>query len=176
MNTEERARKKLFIFLLFVIPILFLVYMYRDELPFFARVVDDEGPVVRIGNVPIRVEVADTEALREQGLSGRTSLGHVNGMLFIFDRSDYHQIWMKNMYLVIDVIWIDDQFKVIDITRSLRPDSFPKTFEPSSPARFVIETNEHYAESFGIKIGDTVTVPPELIPIDLRPPKDAVPQ
>ena len=99
-----------------------------------------DGPVVRIGNVPIRVEVADTPELRTKGLSGRSSLGATNGMLFIFDKSDYHKIWMKDMHIMIDVMWIDENFTVIDITRGLRPDSYPKTFEPHFPARFVIES------------------------------------
>ncbi len=150
------------------IPVIYFLYVYQGTMPFFPQVVKEDGPIVRIGNVPIRVEVAHTEVLREKGLGGRDSLGATNGMLFIFDKSDYYQIWMKDMRIVIDVIWIDEHFKVIDITKGLRPDTYPKTFEPVSPARFVIETNSHYAESFGIAIGDTVTLPPELIPEDLR--------
>lgn len=161
--------KKIVVALLIsAIIVMYLVYMQQQGMLFPPRVVTENGPVVRIGNVPIRVEVANTDALRANGLGGRDSLGATNGMLFIFDKSDYHQIWMKDMHIVIDVIWIDANFKVVDITKGLRPDTYPKTFEPVSPARFVIETNNHYAESFGIKMGDMVTLPPELIPEDLR--------
>jgi uncharacterized membrane protein (UPF0127 family) len=152
------------------IPVIYFLYTYRNDMPFFPQVAQKEGPVVYIGTVPIRVEVADTDALRMKGLSGRSSLGATNGMLFVFNKSGYHQIWMKDMRLVIDVIWIDEHFKVIDITRGLRPDTYPKIFEPRLPARFVIETNEHYAESFGIVVGDMVIFPPEVIPTDLREP------
>ena len=99
---------------------------------------------------------------------GRTYLGETNGMLFIFDKSDYHQIWMKDMHIPIDVIWVDEHMKVIDIKKRLDPSTYPRTFEPRSPARFVIETNADYVESFGISIGDTVSIPSALIPTDSR--------
>ena len=160
--------KILILLLLACIPIIYFLYTEQGIMPFTSPLVEEDGPVVSIGNVPLRVEVADTDALRSQGLSGRDSLEGTTGMLFIFDKSDYHQIWMKDMRILIDVIWIDENFRVIDITRRLHPDTFPQTFEPVSPARFVIETNTNYAESFGIVVGDVVTLPPELIPEDLR--------
>lgn len=150
------------------IPIIYFLYAYQNDMPLLPTVVKDDGPVVRIGNVPVRVEVADTDVLRRRGLGGRDSLGATNGMLFIFDTSDYYQIWMQDMRIIIDVIWIDERFTVVDITKGLGPDTFPQTFEPVAPARFVIETNANYAESFGIVVGDTVTLPAELIPEDLR--------
>ncbi len=144
------------------------VYFSGGTIPFVTPPSNSENPVIRIENVPIRVSIADTPELRAQGLSGRTALGPTEGMLFIFDESDYHRIWMKDMLIVIDVIWIDENFKVVDIKSEMRPDTFPQAFEPRTPARFVIETNGTYAESFGIKIGDTLTLPQYLIPEDLR--------
>lgn len=161
-------RKLLAILVIVAIPVLYFLYAYQYDMPLFPRIVHEDGPVVRIGNVPIRVEVADTDASREKGLGGRATLGATSGMLFIFDKSDYHKIWMKDMHIVIDVIWIDERFTVVDIARGLRPDTYPQTFEPKAPARFAIETNVNYAESFGITVGDTVMLPEELIPDDLR--------
>ncbi len=144
------------------------VYFSGGTIPFVTAPSNVDNPVIRIENVPIRVSIADTPELRARGLSGRTILGPTEGMLFIFDESDYHAIWMKDMSIVIDVIWVDENFKVVDIKSELRPDTFPQSFEPRVPARFVIETNGTYAESFGIKVGDTLTLPQYLIPEDLR--------
>lgn len=149
------------------IPIVYFLYMQPPTPSSPPQVAEVPEFPVRIGNVPIRVEVADTEVSRNKGLDGRNTLGATNGMLFVFDKSDYHKIWMKDMRIPIDVIWIDEHFTVIDLTRELRPDTYPKTFEPSAPARFAIETNARYAESFGIAVGDKVTLPSELIPKDL---------
>lgn len=156
------------VLIIVAIPVVYFLYMYQYDMPLFPRIVHEDGPVARIGNVPIRVEVADTHELRERGLGGRETLDATGGMLFIFDKSDYHQIWMKDMHIIIDVIWIDERFTVVDITKALRPDTFPQTFEPVAPARFALETNVNYAESFGIVVGDKVTLPVELIPEDLR--------
>lgn len=161
-------RKILAVLVIIAIPVLYFLYVYQADMPLFPRVVPEAGPVVHIGNVPIRVEVADTPALWGRGLSGRDSLPATHGILFIFDKSAYHQIWMQDMHFVIDIIWIDEDFKVVDIKSALRPDTYPATFEPVRPARFVIETNAHYAESFGIMVGDILTLPAELIPEDLR--------
>lgn len=161
-------RKLLAALVIVAIPVIYFLYAYQNDMPLVPRMTTQGGYVVRVGNVPIRVEVANTDELRGKGLGGRDSLDATGGMLFVFDTSDYHRIWMKDMRIMIDVLWIDESLTVIDITRGLSPDTFPRTFEPRSLARFVIETNVNYAESFGIAIGDRVTLPVELIPEDMR--------
>ncbi|MBI4086968.1 DUF192 domain-containing protein [Candidatus Kaiserbacteria bacterium] len=161
-------RKLLTVLVIIAIPLIYFLYMFQDDTPIVPPRIGQEPPLIRIGNVPLRVEVADTPALRERGLGGRDTLAPTEGMLFIFDKSDYHKIWMLDMKLVIDVIWVDEQFTVVDIKKELRPDTYPRIFEPKVPARFVIETNQNYTESFGIKIGDKVTIPDDLIPEDLK--------
>ena len=165
---KHTMRKLLAVLVIVAIPVIYFLYVFQPNMPLFPQMLKEDGPLARIGNVPIRVAVADTDALRTKGLGGRDALDVTSGMLFVFDKSDYHQIWMKDMRLVIDVIWIDERFRVIDIQTAVRPDTYPQTFEPVSPARFVIETNAHYAESFGIAVGDVVTLPDELVPKDLR--------
>jgi len=117
---------------------------------------------MQIGNVPMRVEIAQTDAERIQGLSGRKSLENVSGLLFVFPESDHHGVWMKDMRFAIDVIWISEELKVIDISRNLLPQSYPKIFRPSRPAKYAVETEVLFAETFGIKVGDTVVLPKVL--------------
>ncbi|OGG91010.1 hypothetical protein A3H16_02185 [Candidatus Kaiserbacteria bacterium RIFCSPLOWO2_12_FULL_53_8] len=161
-------QKLLAILVIIAIPVFYFLYVYENGMSLYSVVTQDEGSIVRVGNVPVRVEVADTDTLRGRGLGGRDSLGATNGMLFIFDKSDYHRFWMKDMRILIDIIWIAKDLRVVDITKNVSPDTYPHTFEPSVPVRFVLETNANYAESFGIAIGDVVTFPEELIPADLR--------
>lgn len=153
---------------LLALPVLFFLYVYDGDTELFPQQDTVALPTARIGEVPLRIEVASTPEARTQGLSGRADLHPTQGMLFVFDASGYHQIWMKDMLIPIDVIWIDASFRVVDITRNLRPESYPRLFEPSSPAHFAIEVNANYTESFGIAVGDEVTLPRELIPEDLR--------
>lgn len=162
--------QKLFTFLVIIGASFFFYYLYAEQqgLPLIPGLGAPTMPTVRIATVPIRVEVADTAAERERGLSGRDWLESTDGMLFIFDETDYHTIWMKDMRFAIDVIWINADLVVVDITRDLRPDTYPRLFEPRVPAQFSIEVNANHAEAFGIRVGDEVTVPAGVIPKNLR--------
>jgi len=111
---------------------------------------------VEIGSTTIPVEIADTEQSRIMGLSGRKTLPIDTGMFFVFDVIGRNEIWMKDMNFPIDIIWIDAEFKVVDITKNAVPESFPKTFEPRTPVLYVLETIAGWADKNGIKMGDKV--------------------
>lgn len=123
---------------------------------------------ILIGNATVKVSVADTDAERIQGLSGRSGLGDNEGLLFVFPESDYHGIWMKDMRFPIDIIWIDENFEVISIKDNVYPDSYPEIFEPNRPARFVLETSALFTTYFSIHVGDKVRIPDHLLPEDLK--------
>src|SRR3989344_6562762 len=65
-----------------------------------------------IGETQLIVEIADTDVTRENGLSDRLTLPENAGMLFIFNTDDYHHFWMKDMNFPLDLIWIDDNWRV----------------------------------------------------------------
>jgi len=87
-------------------------------------------------------------------LSNREKLAENQGMLFVFDHTDYHSFWMKDMRFAIDIIWIDENKKVVDITHNAEPESYPKIFKPSLPAQYVLEVNAGWAEEHRVKVGD----------------------
>ncbi len=141
--------------------IAFTLIRHEDFATFFR--IEAEKPLVIFNEkTPMRVTVLDGLAERKRGLSGRPSLDPNEGMLFVFSEDDYHGIWMKEMLFPIDIIWIDKDGVVVSVESAARPDSYPRVFEPSAPARYVIETNEHFAESFGIRHGSTVKLPAGL--------------
>ena len=111
---------------------------------------------VAVKNTRISVDIADTPEKRTLGLSGRPSLALDEGMFFIFDTPWRFSFWMKDMNFPIDIIWIDAEFKVADITKNAVPASFPKIFEPRTPVLYVLETVAGWADKNGIKIGDKV--------------------
>lgn len=103
-------------------------------------ILDNEKTLLRIGMATISVEIADTQAEQTQGLSGRASLGANEGVLFVFDKSDYYGFWMKDMLFPIDIIWIDEHMRVIGTTKNISPDTYPNVFYPPAPSQFVLET------------------------------------
>lgn len=111
---------------------------------------------LEIGRISLEVEVADTSEERARGLSGRENLSENQGMLFIFESADYHSFWMKDMIFAIDIIWIGEDKKIVDITKNAKQESYPASFRPKSPAKYVLEVNAGFSDRHKIKIGDLV--------------------
>ena len=44
----------------------------------------------------------------------------------------------------------------------------PVPSQVREPARFVLEANAFFVDSFAINVGDRVTLPPDEVPLDLR--------
>jgi uncharacterized membrane protein (UPF0127 family) len=95
--------------------------------------------IIMLGDQKIRIETVSTEAARMQGLSGRQRMAANEGMLFVFDNSDIHCFWMKDMYFNIDMIWFDENERVVTIKHNASPDSYPESFCPDKPAKYVLE-------------------------------------
>ena len=60
------------------------------------------------GEAAFRVEVADTEAERAQGLMHRERLAASAGMLFVYPRPQRVGFWMKNTLIPLDMIRLDN--------------------------------------------------------------------
>ena len=86
-------------------------------------------------------EVRRTPEERAQGLSGRSGLADNEGMLFIFDYDARHGFWMKDMLFALDIIWLDADMNVVHAETDVSPDTYPRSFVPTVPARYVLEIN-----------------------------------
>jgi len=104
-------------------------------------------------------ELATTPEAREQGLSGRTNIPHNYGMLFVFNESGTYGFWMKDMKESIDIIWLDEHGTILGIEHAVAPESFPDTFYPPTPARFVLETRAGESELLEWNAGDSIALP-----------------
>lgn len=110
---------------------------------------------VRLADVCYRGSFARTAKQRERGLSGRESLPANQALVFIFEGSSKHCFWMKDMRFPIDIIWLDEQKRVVHIEANVSPDTYPKSFCPPSNAKYVVEVNAHQASENQISLGDT---------------------
>ncbi|MDA2935867.1 DUF192 domain-containing protein [Patescibacteria group bacterium AH-259-L05] len=119
---------------------------------------DEFSDRVKINNVVVNVELAQTLKEKAQGLSGRDLLDENQGMLFVYDVQDLYSFWMEDMKFPLDIIWIDKGYTIIDLHTNVLPDSFPQTFQPKNPAQYVLEVNAGFCEKHNITIGDTVSV------------------
>jgi uncharacterized membrane protein (UPF0127 family) len=96
--------------------------------------------IVQIGEQSWNVEVAKTPEQRQQGLMLREKLEPSAGMLFVFEEEDFHAFWMKNTLIPLDVIWIGEDLKVVDV-QTLTPCVAEEclNFRPSEKAKYVLE-------------------------------------
>ena len=109
---------------------------------------------VKIGNAEVKAEIADTLLKQIKGLMFRESLAANDGMLFIFNDSGFHSIWMMNMKIPIDIIWLNENKKVVSIKENAPPCSFNCTsYRPMEQASYVLEVNAGFAKSHNIKEG-----------------------
>ena len=104
------------------------------------------------------VAVADTDALRRRGLSGRPVLGELEGMLFVFDTEGEWGICMKDMNFPIDIIWVGQDGTVVTVAKDVSPDTYPQAFYPSVPARFVLEVPAGFVAAHDIDEGSRLSI------------------
>ena len=104
------------------------------------------------------IELALSDAQMEQGLMFRRSLAANAGMLFDFRSPTNVTMWMKNTLIPLDMLFLDEQGRIIDIHERAVPQS-TDIIASSVPAHYVIELNGGTVERLGIKIGDQATSP-----------------
>ncbi len=119
---------------------------------------------MRLGDRGISVEIANTDEERIRGLSGRRDLAAGSGLLFVFPNEATYGFWMKEMNFAIDILWISADLKVIHIAEDVAPETYPKVFRPSQPARYVLELKAMSARKLGVQVGTPVTLPAVLKP------------
>ena len=151
---------------------LFLIVMWwgfnhysADILNFFQI---ESTYVISFTEISLEVRVADEAAEWQQGLSGVTALGEREGKLFIFPETGDYGMWMKDMLIPIDIMWLDENFTIVHIEHNVSPDTYPKTFRSPVPARFVLETTAEFARAFNLQVGSKATLPSFIVPRDLQ--------
>ncbi len=76
---------------------------------------------VKIDNVVLEVQIADTGLLLTQGLMFQEELPLDQGMLFVFEGEERRSIWMRNMQFSLDILWLDIEGNVLHIEKKCSP-------------------------------------------------------
>jgi uncharacterized protein len=100
------------------------------------------------------VQLADTDAERTQGLSGVESLSPNGGLLMQFDTNHEWGIWMKDMLIPLDIIWLDETKNVVYIKENVSPElGTDVVMQPKKPSRYVLELPAGSVQKAAIKVG-----------------------
>ena len=103
------------------------------------------------------VELAIDDYQRERGLMYRYKLEQNQGMLFIFDRQEIRSFWMKNTYISLDMLFIDENFYIVDIHENAFPLS-EESILSRVPAKYVFEIRGGLCRRLNIQIGDKIDI------------------
>lgn len=101
------------------------------------------------------VQLAKTQQQRESGLMFKKNLDKNSGMLFIFEKEGHYSFWMKNTFIPLDIIWINENKEVVFISKNNNPcfEGRCPLINPGKTASYVLEINGGMAERIGLVVG-----------------------
>ncbi len=98
------------------------------------------------------IEIAHEGAERAQGLMWRKKMEDKQAMLFIFDYPEPQSFWMRNTYIPLDMIFVNEKFEVVTVLKNV-PVLNDAPRPSGKPAQYVVEVNAGLAERYGIAPG-----------------------
>jgi uncharacterized membrane protein (UPF0127 family) len=121
-------------------------------LPFERGVVTVATPT---GELRFKVEVAVKDNERQRGLMYRDHLDDDAGMVFIFEREEALRFWMKNTWIPLDMLFINDDLEIVGIVENAEPLTLAGR-GVDEPSRFVLELKGGSAAARGIVAGQRI--------------------
>jgi len=106
----------------------------------------------------VDLELATTPEETTTGLMFRPSLPADRGMLLLWSEERYATIWMMNVLIPLDIVYLDDAGKVIEVVIEARPcaaEPCPR-FTPDEPSRAVLEMAAGSIAAHGITVGESI--------------------
>lgn len=123
-----------------------------------------------VGKHDFKFWVMDTDSKRQEGMMFLVDkdVKPSEGMIFIFkdiQPNDGHRgFWMKNCPLGLDILYVSSKMKVLNIG-----DGVPfqeKSVSPVGDFQYVVELKRGVSRKLGIKPGDTVNWPKDVVSQD----------
>jgi uncharacterized membrane protein (UPF0127 family) len=112
----------------------------------------------KTGRDLFQVWIADTPARHQQGLMWVRQLAPDQGMLFLLEAPRHFDLWMKNTYLSLDMLFVDETGRVLGIARNTTPLSTAIVSSPGEVAG-VLEILAGESARRGIEVGDKLLHP-----------------
>lgn len=116
---------------------------------------------ISLGGRTIAVEVARTESERQTGMMHRKEIGPDEGMLFVFPAPQPLHFYMRNTLVPLSIAFLRSDGVILNIAH-MEPLSL-KTHSSRLPCRFALEMPQGWFEKHGVKEGDRIELPPEVM-------------
>ena len=150
-SQKEPLNKKRLIFLILMALLLVSGAMLFNS-PKQTEIIEVRFP----SGTKLQAEVADTPEKLLFGLAFRPSLPEDEGMIFLFEKSDYHKVWTKGFKFHVDLIWVNESKHIVYLKEAAEPctnDPCPWHGPPPEHARYVIEANSGFIQKAEAEIG-----------------------
>ena len=111
---------------------------------------------IMIDDVPLQVQIADSEPRRIRGLMFQDQLPYDQGMIFVFEKPGLYSLWMLNMQFSLDMIWFDQDGKIVHIEKDVPPCKTPleiaacQSIIPDEEAVYVLEVTSGFIDQNNI--------------------------
>jgi len=111
---------------------------------------------IKVDDIPLQVMIADTEPRRVRGLMFEDQLPYDQGMIFVFEKSGLYSLWMLNMQFSLDMIWFDQDGKVVHIEKDVPPCKTAleittcQSIVPDEEAVYVLEVTSGFVDQNNI--------------------------
>ena len=113
---------------------------------------------VTIRDITFQTQLATTDSEKVEGLMNVTSMPEGKGMLFVYDHESPKRFWMKDTIIPLDMIFIDDVYRIVEIFENVPPCDTEECSIYYTPKgiKYVLEINGGLSKTYGFKIGDLV--------------------
>lgn len=113
---------------------------------------------ISAGSTTWAIELADDPDSRQTGLMNRRSMAKKTGMLFRFDRTEEIAMWMKNTFIPLDMVFMNEAGTITHIHYDAVPESLD-IISSNGPVRYVLEINAGEAKAHSLKVGSSMQHP-----------------
>lgn len=117
-----------------------------------------------INDKKLKLSIARSLFERTKGLMFRDNLDENEGMLFVFEKPQILKFWMKNTKIPLDLIFLNENFVVIEIIENMKPgygieDQNLPVYSSTKPAKYALELPAGSIKKFKIIVGSKLIVP-----------------
>jgi uncharacterized membrane protein (UPF0127 family) len=91
----------------------------------------------------------------EKGLMFLKNIPKNSGALFCMPQTKIHKFWMKNTYVSLDLIFLDENYKVVGFIENAKPLDL-SLLHVNYPSKYVIEIRSGFAKETNLRVGNIV--------------------
>ncbi|MFN5352070.1 MAG: DUF192 domain-containing protein [Alphaproteobacteria bacterium] len=135
--------------------IIFLIASLLIYCCFAIKATASESQLSIANKLSLNIKVADNDSARMKGLMFVNNLPENEGMLFIMEDEAEVNMWMKNTYIPLDMIFVNSNKEIVSMAENTKPLS-TEIISSKNKVKYVLEINGGLAKKSGLKIGDKI--------------------